>query len=122
MIAQNTVMRVVVTLDLDGESKAQNVYHVRHETATSQEDDDVLDALGNWVATQWHRDLDDWVGFENRTEEYHANIEPQNLEKRMTNDGGRRTNGGSRQTLSFYNYKSRAFLNSGLNLHRSYFR
>lgn len=49
MIAQNTVMRVVVTLDLNGESKAQNVYHIRHETATSQEDDDVLDAVGNWI-------------------------------------------------------------------------
>lgn len=48
-VPQNAILRVIVTLDLDSLSKAQNVFHLRHDTATAQADEDVLDAIGNWV-------------------------------------------------------------------------
>jgi len=43
------VLRVVVTLNLGTVSKAQNVYHLMHVTGSAQDDDDVLDAVEEWV-------------------------------------------------------------------------
>lgn len=43
-VGTGSILRIVAQFDLDGESKAQNVYHAVHLTATPQDEDDVVDA------------------------------------------------------------------------------
>lgn len=45
----NAILRVIPTLDLRGVSKAQNVFHLLHQTSSEQADEDVVDACGEWV-------------------------------------------------------------------------
>lgn len=48
MIAENAFLRVVATLQIGETSKAQNVFHMSHVTGTSQSDEDVVEAAGEW--------------------------------------------------------------------------
>jgi hypothetical protein len=48
-VAQDSILRAVVTLDIAGQSKAQNVYHFIHQTATEQDDGDVVDAVQEFL-------------------------------------------------------------------------
>lgn len=43
-VSEGSILRVVPTFTLGSVSKAQNVYHVRHESVADSDDDDVLDA------------------------------------------------------------------------------
>lgn len=45
----NAKLRAVVSFDLDNLSTAQNVFHFTHLSSVAQEDDDVVEAIGNWV-------------------------------------------------------------------------
>lgn len=49
MIPNDATLRAVATFTLGVNSIAQNVYHAKHVTATSQEDDDVRDAFANMI-------------------------------------------------------------------------
>jgi hypothetical protein len=48
-VAQNSILRVIPTFSIGSQTKAQNVYHILHVTATPQSDTDVVDACLNWV-------------------------------------------------------------------------
>lgn len=48
-VGEGVVLRIVATFDIDGASKAQNVFHAVQNTGTAQDDEDVVDAALNWI-------------------------------------------------------------------------
>lgn len=50
-VPDNAIMRAVVTYEVAQVTKAQNVYHLKHTTGSSQDDEDVLDAVAEWIVS-----------------------------------------------------------------------